>query len=104
MEATSAETKEPAANAYFTFGTINRLALIDENGYFKFLLPDSLTEKQTILRIVHHQFVSRNIIAKVNEFPDVIELTYFEPAEVIVGGELTIAKRKWWQRRKKYCK
>lgn len=100
----SAETKEPVADAYVTFGRINRLAITDEDGYFKFLLPNSLSEKRTFLRIVHHQAGQTSVTTTANEFPQVIELAPFEPTEVVSVGGLTVVKRKWWQRRKKYCK
>lgn len=100
----SAETKEPVAKAHVTFGRINRLALTDEDGYFNFLLPDSLAEKRTFLRVAHHQAGQTSVTTTADEFPQVIELVPFDPADVISAGGLTVVKRKWWQRRKKYCK
>ncbi len=100
----SAETKHPVSEAIVSMGRLGRGAMTDGDGYFKYLLPDSLADKPTSLRIVHPQAGHISLTITASEFPEVIELVPFDPAKAMVGGRLTVVERKWWQFWKKDCK
>ena len=100
----SAETKEPVAKAYILPRGGLPMTLTDDEGYFELLLPDSIAEKQIRITVFRHDIGQSNITAPVAEFPQVIELSPLVAEKVISGGGLTVVKRKWWQRQKKYCK